>query len=452
MRGSGNTLKIKTMKNQPPFDVSSHALERKILFGSSAALFILFLLSALSFVSVIQDRRNRQWVEHTHQVIESVQELEKAIGDPQRGVLSRLSQTQAEETLSAIQQLTIDNPRQQENLRRMGLLILQRFQSGGLAAQTGIFKDIHRLLNAMEAEEKRLLRERDQRQESGSRHELVVILLANVTAVGMLAFGVRQIHQDLIFRQKAERSRREHEEQIEELNKNLQHRADELSAVNKELETFSYSVSHDLRAPLRAVDGFSREIAQSYGAVLDQQGKDYLSRIRSAAARMAQLIDDLLMLSRVTRADLHAQPVDLGDLANAIVKELRLSDSKRQVEFRTSGNLQVIADPRLIQIVLENLFRNAWKFTGKHAAAVIELGSEIRNGKTVYYVRDDGAGFDMAYSSHLFAAFQRLHTDREFPGTGVGLATVQRIIHRHRGEVWAEAQVEKGATFYFTLN
>ena len=231
----------------------------------------------------------------------------------------------------------------------------------------------------------------------------------------------------------------------------LAERSAALEAANKELEAFSYSVSHDLRAPLRSIDGFSQALLEDYVEKLDGQGKDYLTRIRAASQRMGHLIDDLLNLSRFTRTEMRRETVNLSELAKDLARELKQSDPQRQVDFAIQEGLEVKGDPRLLRVALENLFSNAWKFTSKHPRARIEFGVAQRDGKPTYFVRDDGAGFDMAYQGKLFGAFQRLHKATEFYGTGVGLATVQRIIRRHGGEIWAEAEVEKGATFYFTL-
>jgi signal transduction histidine kinase len=236
-----------------------------------------------------------------------------------------------------------------------------------------------------------------------------------------------------------------------ELELRVQQRTAELAAANKELEAFSYSVSHDLRAPLRSIDGFSAALLEDCSDRLDSEGRDYLSRIRSATLRMAALIDDLLSLSRVARAELRREPIRLSEVALAIGEELRKSDPGRQVEFLVQDGMNAFGDSRLLRVVLENLLSNAWKYTSKHPTARIEFGRQQLDGKDVYFVRDDGAGFDPAYAGRLFGAFQRLHGMDEFPGTGVGLATVQRIIHRHGGRVWAEGAVEKGATFYFML-
>jgi PAS domain S-box-containing protein len=231
----------------------------------------------------------------------------------------------------------------------------------------------------------------------------------------------------------------------------LQRYAAQLEAANKELEAFSYSVSHDLRAPLRSIDGFSQALLEDYADRLDAAGQDYLQRVRAATQRMGALIDDLINLSRLTRSEMQIDAVDLSALATGIAAELARDDPKRQVEFAITPGLVARADGGLIRVVLHNLLANAWKFTSGRPHAVIEFGTAAQDGGTTYFVRDNGAGFDMAYAAKLFGAFQRLHGVAEFPGTGIGLATVQRIIHRHGGRVWAEAAPDRGATFYFTL-
>ncbi|HXF49702.1 MAG TPA: PAS domain S-box protein [Verrucomicrobiae bacterium] len=246
--------------------------------------------------------------------------------------------------------------------------------------------------------------------------------------------------------------RKRREEEIQKLNESLRQQAAQLEAANKELEAFSYSVSHDLRAPLRSIDGFSQALLEDCGERLDTSGKDYLGRVRGACLRMAQLIDDLLNLSRVSRGEMRMETVDLSELAREVVSELQKQAPGRKVSFVIADNLKGNGDARLLRVALENLLGNAWKYTSKHPSARIEFGARREpDGKTVFFVRDDGAGFDMAYAGKLFGAFQRLHTPSEFTGTGIGLATVQRIIHRHGGRVWAEGNVEEGATFYFTL-
>lgn len=226
----------------------------------------------------------------------------------------------------------------------------------------------------------------------------------------------------------------------------------ELLAANKELEAFSYSVSHDLRAPLRGIDGFSLALLEDYADKLDEDGRDYLHRMRAATQRMGILIDDLLNLSRVSRTEMRLENADLSAIARSVAVELQKTQPERRAEFRIEEGLKAFVDSHLIRITLENLLGNAWKFTSKHESACIEFGRTHRSGCLTYYVRDDGAGFDPAHANRLFGAFQRLHDKNDFPGTGVGLATVQRIIHRHGGRIWAESTIERGATFYFTLS
>ena len=242
------------------------------------------------------------------------------------------------------------------------------------------------------------------------------------------------------------------EEQINSLNEDLERRAQELSAANQELEAFAHSVSHDLRAPLRRIHGFSQALLEDYADSLDGQGMDYLERLHASSKQMTQLIDDLLDLSRITSSEIRRQRVDLSAMAQAIASDLQKTTPERQVEIIIQVGITVKGDPHLLQVMLANLLDNAWKFTGKQAAPRIEFGSVRTRGKHVFVVRDNGAGFDMAYADKLFGPFQRLHSQAEFPGTGIGLATVQRIVHRHGGQIWAESEAGKGADFYFTLS
>jgi PAS domain S-box-containing protein len=245
--------------------------------------------------------------------------------------------------------------------------------------------------------------------------------------------------------------RKRSEDQLRALSDSARRHAAQLEAVNKELEAFSYSVSHDLRAPLRSIDGFSLALLEDYAGKLDDEADQYLRRIRAAAQRMAQLIDDLLKLARVTRSDMRPEEVDLTAIANDVLDECRKREPERQVECVVEEGIVAQGDPRLLQLVLENLLGNAWKFTARKDQAAIEFATTDGDGQTVYFVRDNGAGFDMQYAAKLFGAFQRLHAANDFPGTGVGLATVQRIVRRHGGWISAEGEQGKGATFRFTL-
>lgn len=247
-------------------------------------------------------------------------------------------------------------------------------------------------------------------------------------------------------------ARREAETEVQRLNKDLQHHASQLESANKELEAFSYSVSHDLRAPLRGIDGWSQALVEDYGNVLDEQAQTYIKRVRSETQRMGTLIDDLLQLSRIARSDLYKKKVDLSAIVEVVVNRLKETKSaERQVEFVVQKGLSAMGDPKLLEVVFTNLLDNAFKFTGKKPKAHIEFGQTVVEGSPAYFVRDNGAGFDMNYANKLFGAFQRMHKVSEFPGSGVGLATVQRVIHRHGGEIWAASEVSQGTTFYFTL-
>jgi PAS domain S-box-containing protein len=238
---------------------------------------------------------------------------------------------------------------------------------------------------------------------------------------------------------------------MQSLEQRVAERTAQLATSNAELEAFSYSVSHDLRAPLRSIEGFSQALVEDCGAALDERGRDYLQRVRNGAARMSELIDDLLALSRVSRSAMIRGPVDLSALATTVVQTLQARAPQRRVSIEVVPGLSAVGDARLLQIALENLLGNAWKFTRKQPQAHIEFGVTEQDGMPVYYVRDNGAGFDMAHAAKLFGAFERLHADSDFEGTGIGLATVRRVIQRHGGKVWAEGKPGQGATFYFTL-
>lgn len=260
----------------------------------------------------------------------------------------------------------------------------------------------------------------------------------------LLVKANKELTVEIEERKRAEDELREQRTQLESL-------TSQLITSNKELEAFCYSVSHDLRAPLRSINGFSKALMEDCSDRLDSQGKNYLHRVMAASKYMGQLIDDLLNLSRITRSEMNCKSFDMSALIETIATKLKELEPERQVEFVIAKGLIVDGDPHLMRIALENLLSNAWKFTGKRPRARVEFGVTEDNGKPVYFVRDNGAGFDMNFVNKLFGAFQRLHSITEFEGTGIGLATVQRIIHRHGGQVWAEGVVDQGATFHFTM-
>ncbi|HLP08610.1 MAG TPA: response regulator [Opitutaceae bacterium] len=258
----------------------------------------------------------------------------------------------------------------------------------------------------------------------------------------------RQLTDEIEVRKRAEAEIRRLNSELEE---RVRRRTAQLESANRELESFSYSVSHDLRAPLRSIDGFSQILEEDCRGKLDDEGKANLARIRSATQRMGELIDDMLQLSRNALKEMHFTSVDLSALARVVLSELQKTQPERRVELVIAPDLVAAADVGLMRVVLENLLGNAWKFTGKQADPRIEFGKMVRDGAPVFFVRDNGSGFEMTYAHKLFGAFQRLHSSAEFSGTGVGLASVKRIIQRHGGEVWAEGEVNRGATFYFSL-
>jgi signal transduction histidine kinase len=236
-----------------------------------------------------------------------------------------------------------------------------------------------------------------------------------------------------------------------ELERRVAERTRQLEAANRELEAFAYAVSHDLRAPLRSMSGFSQILQETAPPDLDEKSRHYLQRIHDASMRMSGLIEDLLNLSRIGRSELTARPISLSQIASEAAAAIRERHPRREVQLEITAGMEVNADPRLLRIALENLLSNAWKYTARSASARVWVGVQPGDSGPVYFVRDNGVGFDMKYADKLFVPFQRLHPESEFPGSGIGLVTVQRIIARHGGRIWADAKPDEGATFYFTL-
>ena len=310
--------------------------------------------------------------------------------------------------------------------------------------ELGYFKDIVASKeNFAELQEKKYIRYEDLPLRNAHGLERKVEFVSNLYEVDhrkIIQCNIRDITE-----------RKLAEENIKQLNEELKHHTTELEATNKELEAFAYSVSHDLRAPLRSMEGFSQALLEDCKDILNEECKGYLRRIQNSAELMAQLIDDLLQLSRLTRVDMRTENVNLSEMARSISEELKKTHPERHVEFIITPGLVGRGDEKLLRIAMYNLLENAWKFTGKVDVARIEFGAEDDDGTTTYFVRDNGAGFDMKYGDKMFSPFQRLHSVGEFPGTGIGLASVQRVIHRHGGKVRAEGEVGKGATIYFSL-
>ena len=438
---------------------------------------------------------NESWVQHTWHVISQVELMMSVVSDAASGTRGftytrdprflatyRRAQQQLPGIIDELQHLTSDNRSQQPRIQeirktidfRLALLarISAQEQAHSLsvaevvanATQTRAVMDHLRFMaNDMETEEHRLLV--DRQAEAGhsstkTRRSLAVASLIDfLLIVLMFRYFARErslrVSTEFIAgrldeaRADAERNAAEIQLLNTTLERRVQERTAELATANRELEAFSYSVSHDLRAPLRTIDGFSLALEEDYAAVVDATGRDYISRVRAGVQRMGHLIDALLQLSRITRSDLVREDFDISKLASSVVANLREENRGRTIACVVEPGLSANADPRLLQVALENLLGNAVKFSSKVANASIEFGYDPTH--TAYFIRDNGAGFDMHYADRLFTAFNRLHGDKDFKGSGIGLATVARVVQRHHGRIWAESAVGHGATFWFTL-
>jgi light-regulated signal transduction histidine kinase (bacteriophytochrome) len=315
----------------------------------------------------------------------------------------------------------------------------------------------------MEAEERSLLKKREGIAQHNSRMAVFSIGLASGLDFLLIVLMFRYFAQERELRLRTEETAEKlavahaenaaKTEEVLKLNATLEERVRqrtaELEATNRELEAFSYSVSHDLRSPLRTIDGFSLALEEDYTDRVDATGVDYIRRVRNGVQRMGQLIDALLQLSRITRAEINREEVDVSTMADVVAGDLVEQNAGREIVFQIEPGMTAVADPKLLQVALENLMGNAVKFSGKIDHPVVEVGWD--QAQKAYFVRDNGAGFDMYYAEKLFNAFNRLHGDKDFKGSGIGLATVARVIRRHHGRIWADSKVDHGATFWFTL-
>lgn len=465
-----------------------------------AALFAAILMVAanawFAFRSVQALAGSQRWVEHTWQVLSQVERMMSSVKDAEtgsRGYLLVSDERYLEPYNSArrdlpglvntFQQLTSDNLSQQERLvkfravldERLTLLeqVKQLRSDGGgphtvrAMALIGTGKiemdQLRQIADAMEAEERRLLQERRTTATQHMARARFAVALASGLDLLLLVFMFRYFIRERDLRMDAEiaahklaLSRIEIErnaEEIQLLNRSLEQkvqlRTAELEATNRELEAFSYSVSHDLRAPLRTIDGFSLALEEDYGDVVGTEGKDYISRVRVGVQRMGGLIDALLQLSRITRAEIEREKIDVTALAKSVAECVKEANRGQAITFTIEDSLRANADAKLLRVALENLFDNAAKFSSKKDQASIIFGWD--KAHKAWFVKDNGAGFDIHYKDKLFGAFNRLHGDKDFKGSGIGLATVARVINRHHGRIWAESVIDSGATFWFTL-
>jgi len=438
----------------------------------------------------------QSWRAHTLEVITHTKALELAVsradsavrgyllvGSPLFEQLYHQSAQDVESEVAQLRHLTADNSAQQQRLDYLHSRIMVKFSGleNGISIRRGGGGSLNeRLLEPtlsdapdggptvgymiaqVEGEEQRLLAERT--RETAHAQTAVWISFIGASLLDVLLILAAFEFLIRITRDRYALAARTAEiatlnTELQSLNADLESRVEqrtrELAVSNQELEAFSYSVSHDLRAPLRTIDGFSLALMEDFSDKLNEEGRDYIGRVRNGVQRMGTLIDALLQLSRVTRTEVQRERVDLSQLATLVFNELQVASPERDVLWIAQPGVLVEADSRLVRIALENLIGNAYKFTSRTEGGKIEFGSmpgsDQYAGHTVYFIRDNGAGFDMHYVDRLFTAFQRLHGDRDFKGSGIGLATVSRIIRRHHGDIWAQSELGNGATFYFTL-
>jgi signal transduction histidine kinase len=444
---------------------------------AACALMILLGLGIISYRSTVRNEEDRGWVTHTHLVVEKIQavsiDLTQAESEQRGYILSgdekylepyQASLDRVHRDIEGLQKLTSDNPRQEKAIQRLELFVAARIASfahrietrkrvGVTVAAEAVAKGNESSTEAEQTEvqiwemrstEEQLLAWRLQTEATDTRRMKAIIVLGNALAILILLAAGFVIHRESGKRNLAE-------DNLKSANERLERRTSQLSETNIELESFAYSVAHDLRAPLRHMTGYSNLLSEDYGPQLDAEGRRCLGKIADSAQKMGRLVDDLLCLSKIGRQALLLQATPLDVPLQQAVEELVREDSGRKIEWRIGELFSAECDPGLMKQVFVNLLSNAVKYSGKRAHAVIEVGQILRNGERVVFVRDNGVGFEMQYVGKLFGVFQRLHKSCDFDGTGVGLAIVQRIIRKHGGRIWAEAEVDQGATFFFTL-
>jgi signal transduction histidine kinase len=444
---------------------------------AASALLILICIGGLSYWSQVSNEEDREWVTHTHLVVERLQAIRIDITQAetgQRGYILTGQERYLEaygtgvekvgDDIKSLRDLTLDNPGEQENIKRLKSLIADRLkelvdgievrrQSGLLAGVDAVTQGnsgelwmemIATQIGEMRRTEARLLRARLETAAASTKKMKVLIACGNTLAILILLVKGFVIHRETGKRNLAE-------ENLKESNQRLERRTDELSETNIELESFAYSVAHDLRAPLRHIAGYSGALIEDYRPRLDAEGVRCLGKIAESARQMGRLVDDLLALSKIGRQELAFQATELGSMVEQVVEDLAPECAGREVEWQIGELFDAECDPGLMKQVFTNLLSNAVKYTRRQGHAVIQVGHSLKNGERVMFIRDNGVGFEMQYADKLFGVFQRLHKARDFEGTGVGLAIVQRIVRKHGGRIWAEAAIDQGATFFFTL-
>jgi signal transduction histidine kinase len=454
--------------------------ETGLLVAFVVAVLVVAVGSLFSYRNTETLIQRSRWVAHTAEVLASLERLMSTVKDSETGQRGYLltgdekyllpynrGQSNFPTSLRECRRLVVDNPAQQrsldeieslakEKMAELSRTIAVRRVEGFEAARAIVVTDVGRNLmlgirqeiQVMGDRERSLLAARSRIAEASEVRAKRNVVFSGISGVVLLAALFTLVQRSLAIN---ERRRLEQARAAHDLERQVEERTRELKIANEELEAFSYSVSHDLRAPLRSINGFTNLLEEDLEGRLEPAERSHMDRIRAGTKKMSGLIDDLLALSKVSRSELHREEFDISAMADRTLRDISERHSRTSADIRVEPGLRAAADPGLVQILLENLLRNAWKFSGKRDHAVVEFGTVQAKGVPTFFVRDNGAGFPMDKASSLFLPFQRLHSDKEFEGTGIGLAICHRVVLRHGGEIWAEAEEDKGATFYFTL-